>query len=278
MWRTIYDRAMNKREFSHNRRGIKGLKEAQEFQRDYYNRGFQIGDRCPFGEGPLQELHWEKRIRLAKKYIQSHQRILDIGCGDGTVTRALAQRAVQIVGIDISEECIKRAKRINAHPSIDYFNGPLEEFRPREKFDVVLMFEFIEHIYDPITAFELVRLLLKDEGILILSTPNFSSLVRRIKKWINPLVLKLGYKGWDEIAEEHICEYTFSEVLSMLESQNFKIIKKDGVILAFPFVEVSKKITRSKFIHCLNFYSGSLIPSLAIEMYIVAKRENNWAS
>lgn len=246
--------------------------ETQKHQRDFYNRAFQFSKTCPFGDGFVQELHWKKRINISHKYIRNGDYVLDLGCGDGTVTHTLLSKAAKAVGIDISEECIERAKSKGNHPRIEYIHMALEDYAPLQKFDAILMFEVIEHLYDPQFVLQKAHAMLKKGGIVILSTPNFSNLVRRIKKVINPLVLKLGFKGANELAPEHVCEYTYSEVCRFLQECGFKLIKKDGAILVFPFIEILKKLTSNKFIHRLNFYSGSLCPSLAIEMYIVAKK------
>jgi len=258
-----------------SKKRIEDKSEAQKFQKEFYNKGFKYDKKCPFGEGILQELHWEKRVRIAKKFVLPNNRVLDFGCGDGTVTKALADSVSEVIGIDISEECIKRANKINSHPKVDYLNVPIEDFDAKERFDVVMMFEVIEHIFDPQTVIKQIYSILKKNGVLIISTPNFSNITRRMKKVVNPIVKKSGYQGWNEIASEHICEYSFKDMISIIKKCNFEIIKKDGVILAFPFTQISKKLIRNKLFHRANFYSGSLIPSLAIEMYFVARKRMN---
>lgn len=258
--------------FSKSRSRARSKEEAQEFQRDFYNAAFQAGEACPFGEGILQELHWEKRIKMAERFLSPGPRILDLGCGDGTVLRALAPRVERAVGIDISLECIKEAEGRNTSPRVSFLHTSLEEFVSADRFDLVLMYEILEHLYDPSRALEKVRSLLKPDGLLMISTPNFGNLARRLKKIFLPLVDKMGFPAWDEIAREHICEYSLGEVLALLRKNFFEVVKKDGVILLFPFTEISKRLIRNRLFHRLNFYSGSLVPSLAVEIYLIARR------
>ncbi len=263
---------MNHKMDTGRRRRVPSQEDALRHQKEFYENAFKLSDKCPFGEGVAQELHWEKRVAFAREFIKGGDRVLDIGCGDGTVTRKIGDLADRVVGIDLSEECIRRAVGQNSHPRIEYVCSSLEAYVPADDFDAILMYEVIEHVYDPQAVLVKANRWLRNGGRIVLSTPNFSSLVRRIKRLFNPLVQSLGYKGADELAAEHICEYTFSELINLLRGAGFEIIRTDGIVLLFPFIEVLKKMTGNKFIHRLNFQSGRLFPPLALEVYLAAKK------
>ena len=75
-------------------------------------------------------------------------KILDIGCGGGLLCEPLSKLGAQVVGIDASEKNIKIAK-IHAKKNnlrINYYCASPENFISKEKFDVVLNMEIIEHV------------------------------------------------------------------------------------------------------------------------------------
>jgi 2-polyprenyl-3-methyl-5-hydroxy-6-metoxy-1,4-benzoquinol methylase len=99
--------------------------------------------------------------------------ILDYGCGDGRFAPFLCKYGKSI-GVDISGLSILKAK--NHYPSCDFqicdlsSNEVLEKIKDR--FDVIVSTEVIEHIYDQETYLKNAKILLKDNGKLILTTPN----------------------------------------------------------------------------------------------------------
>ena len=69
---------------------------------------------------------WSARIAapfLAFAGVQTGQRVLDVGCGTGTITLALAQMGCQAVGVDASEPYLEGARRRRSHAGISYEHG-----------------------------------------------------------------------------------------------------------------------------------------------------------
>jgi 2-polyprenyl-3-methyl-5-hydroxy-6-metoxy-1,4-benzoquinol methylase len=99
--------------------------------------------------------------------------MLDYGCGDGRFAPFLCKYGKSI-GVDISALSIQKAKR--HYPSCEFqicdlsSNEVLEKIKSR--FDVIVSTEVIEHIYDQETYLKNAKILLKDNGRLILTTPN----------------------------------------------------------------------------------------------------------
>jgi ubiquinone/menaquinone biosynthesis C-methylase UbiE len=66
--------------------------------------------------------------RLAEPFlefagVQSGDRVLDVGCGTGTISLALAKRGVKTVGLDASEPYLDGARRLRSHPNVTYVHG-----------------------------------------------------------------------------------------------------------------------------------------------------------
>ncbi|MCC5792990.1 MAG: bifunctional 2-polyprenyl-6-hydroxyphenol methylase/3-demethylubiquinol 3-O-methyltransferase UbiG [Legionellaceae bacterium] len=128
--------------------------------------------------GPLRTLHAINPARLA--FVQQHRplknaRVLDLGCGGGILSEALAKQGACVTAVDIEPAALAAAK---AHAeqqqlSIDYYCSPVEEL-VEEPFDVICCMEMLEHVAEPKLIIEHCARLLKDGGWLFLSTINRS--------------------------------------------------------------------------------------------------------
>jgi SAM-dependent methyltransferase len=115
---------------------------------------------------------WEHiyRYRFATRFVRG-RRVLDIACGEGYGTAALARAgAARVLGVDLSEETCEHARRrygIDARAG-DACRVPL----PDRSLDVIVSFETIEHLETPAVFLDECRRLLVPGGTLIISTPN----------------------------------------------------------------------------------------------------------
>ena len=101
-------------------------------------------------------------------------RILDIGCGAGLLCEPFTRLGAQVIGIDPSPTNIAAA-RLHAdkgHLSIDYRCTTVEEMDVRERFDIVLAMEVIEHVTDVGAFLARCAAMVKPGGIMVVSTLN----------------------------------------------------------------------------------------------------------
>lgn len=115
---------------------------------------------------------WEHiyRYRFAAQFVRG-QRVLDIACGEGYGTAALASAgAARVVGIDLDESACAHARdkyHVDARP------GRAEQIPlPDGSVDVIVSFETIEHVEKPEVFLDECRRVLAAGGQLIISTPN----------------------------------------------------------------------------------------------------------
>ena len=100
------------------------------------------------------------------------RKVLDIGCGNGAVTAALAADGYDVVGVDMSETGIAIAQR--TYPNVDFRRAELSEPFPDEfhrAFDAVIAVEVIEHLLLPCSLFDRAREALRPHGSFIVTTP-----------------------------------------------------------------------------------------------------------
>jgi 2-polyprenyl-6-hydroxyphenyl methylase / 3-demethylubiquinone-9 3-methyltransferase len=101
-------------------------------------------------------------------------RILDIGCGAGLLCEPLTRLGAQVIGVDPSASNIAAA-RLHAdksHLSIDYRCITVEEMDVRERFDIVLAMEVVEHVSNVGLFLGRCAAMLKPGGLMVVSTLN----------------------------------------------------------------------------------------------------------
>lgn len=148
---------------------------------------------------PLR-LSWiEHSVGLAGK------RVLDVGCGGGLLSEAMAARGAEVMGIDMSEKALAVAM-LHLHESglkVDYRQVPAETLAGEmpATFDVVTCLEMLEHVPDPASTVAACARLVKPGGQVFFSTIN-----RNPKAWLFAIVgaeyvLRLLPRGTHEYAK-----------------------------------------------------------------------------
>ena len=115
-----------------------------------------------------------KKLKKGDDTYLKNVKILDIGCGGGLLCEPLTRLGAKVVGIDASNKNIKIAK-IHAKKSglkINYYCTTPENFNYKEKFDVVLNMEIVEHVEDVNLFLKESSKFLKKNGIMFIATLN----------------------------------------------------------------------------------------------------------
>lgn len=129
--------------------------------------------------GPFATLHAINPLRL--NWIDEHARlrgkkVLDVGCGAGILSEAMALRGASVTGIDAGAEHLEVARdhAVESGVEIDYLRTTAEDFAERNAgaFDVVTCMEMLEHVPDPDSVVSALSRLLAPGGKLFLSTIN----------------------------------------------------------------------------------------------------------
>ncbi|WP_225763463.1 bifunctional 2-polyprenyl-6-hydroxyphenol methylase/3-demethylubiquinol 3-O-methyltransferase UbiG [Stenotrophomonas sp. Marseille-Q4652] len=138
-----------------------------------------LANRWWDADGPQKPLHALNPVRL--KYVADRAplrgaKVLDIGCGGGLLSEALAREGAEVTAIDLAPELVKVARLhgLESGVSVDYRVQAAEDLAAEqpEAYDVVTCMEMLEHVPDPGAIIEACRRLLKPGGQLFLSTIN----------------------------------------------------------------------------------------------------------
>lgn len=113
------------------------------------------------------------RLQLMWLHDQSPGRLLDVGCGDGRRLALLRTRGWQVEGQEVDPEAAARARASGSMVHI----GPLESLAlPDQQFDAITLNHVVEHLPDPASTLRECCRLLRQEGQLVVITPNARSL------------------------------------------------------------------------------------------------------
>ena len=203
--------------------------------------------------GKFKILHDIQPIRI--KYILetlnknnlNNIKILDIGCGGGLVSEGLTKIGATVTGIDFVKENINVAK-IHAKENnlkINYFVKDFEKEKITSKYDVIIILEVLEHLKNWEEFVKKIKLSLKKNGTLIISTIN-RNLVSKF------LTLDIGENFLKLIPLNTHTFYKFikpEELEQVLSSNNFENIKFKG--LTFDALKLRWKLSENTKI---NFF------------------------
>lgn len=130
-------------------------------------------------DGEFRPLHDINPLRA--NFIDEHspvagKRLLDVGCGGGILSEAMAQRGADVTGIDMGEAplSVARIHQLESGVAVDYRQSTAEDLaasRPGE-FDIVCCLEMLEHVPDPAAVVEACAQLVVPGGSVYFSTIN----------------------------------------------------------------------------------------------------------
>jgi ubiquinone/menaquinone biosynthesis C-methylase UbiE len=139
-------------------------------------------DRAPFA--------WERRRRFLLEHVARGHTVLDLGCGEGAFTAALAGVGARPIGVDVSEVALRRARE--RHPDLDLRAAAPGGQLPLEDgaVDVVWASEVLAFVPDTARVLSEVRRVLRPEGRLLVTTSSHGrlrALVRGLDADLDPL-------------------------------------------------------------------------------------------
>ena len=166
------------------------------------------------------------RVNFVKKYLKKNNannlNVLDIGCGNPSFLELLQQSSkVNCTGIDFSDSGWKGKN----YPNIDLKKVTIEDYITDKQFDVITLWHYLEHDYNPSQTIETLYNCLKQGGKLIIEVPDYKSISAKIQKSY--------WQGWH--SPRHISLLTKKSFTLLFQKDKWEITKhlRYGTLDAF---------------------------------------------
>ena len=192
-------------------------------------------------EGKFKPLHKFNPIRISyikeniiksfklenKKNPLNNIKILDVGCGGGLLSEPMCRLGAEVTGIDASDKNINIAKLHSKKNNlkINYICSSPEKLNIKNKFDVILNMEIVEHVEDVNFFLKSCGNLLKKDGIMFIATLNktlksyFFAIIgaEYILRW-----LPIGTHEWEKFLKPE-------DLISILKKNDLNLDRVDGM-------------------------------------------------
>ncbi len=210
---------------------------------------------------------------VLKTQLPTGAEVLDVGCGNGVISRSLGEAGFKVKGIDVSEKAIARATELNRFSNVRFEVKSAEQLMADgSKYHAIICSEVLEHLNEPGKLLAVLHEVLHKDGVLIVTVPNGNGprelFVTRpvialqknngiVWKAVQGLKSALGYRGTtvqssaDDLT--HIQFFTKSSLEKLADTHQFKIVrfgKTNFVEDVFPFSLLTKKIKSLQKVDC----------------------------
>ncbi len=171
----------------------------------------------------------QARMALINRLQPVRGALLDVGCSAGWFLSVARDAGWKVSGLDVSAPAVaySRSRGLDARVATLDSHG-----LPAGSFDVITMFDCIEHMPSPLTALRAVRALLAPGGVVMITTPNVEGLFPRFTYQ----VFGRTFGAWDHPGPPgHIYQFGMSTMIAALERTGFAMIhgKTEAISLDF---------------------------------------------
>ncbi len=193
------------------RLSIDAIKEYYDSEYLAHRKKKDWGFLTPLYEWAMNKLDRDKE-KIVKKYfpVNEDTRLLDVGCAVGTFLLYMNEKyQCKISGVDFKEDLdYPGFDKIDFHQGVFY-----DQKFAAESIDLVTMWHFFEHDYDPVKSLGVARKILTADGKLIIEVPRLDS-----------LTFKLFKNKWPGVqAPQHTALYSKKTLVEILEKNGFEI-------------------------------------------------------
>jgi len=153
--------------------------------------------------------------------------LLDIACGDGTLTEMFSSHFKTVVGVDASSKHLTEArKRV---PTAHFYDSLIEDFNVDQKFSSIFLLDLLEHVVDPVAVLQKAAEFLEPGGTLIVHVPNSDAVNRKIATLMGTLTSLDELSPFDIEIAGHRRTYNLESLVKEVENSGLKITKTGGV-------------------------------------------------
>jgi 2-polyprenyl-3-methyl-5-hydroxy-6-metoxy-1,4-benzoquinol methylase len=149
------------------------------------------------------------------RYFKKPGKVLDIGSGLGEVLSIFQENKWDCLGVETNKFAADYSRKTF---KLNIINKSIHDFEPQDKFDVIMLWGVLEHLYEPLVLLKRVHKLLKENGVLLLEVPSADSVLVRY--------YERTQKSIDRIIQgDHIMIFSLRSFIEITGKAGFKPIE-----------------------------------------------------
>ena len=196
-------------------------------------------------------------------------KILDIGCGYGSVSYELIKKGYEVYGMEINNDAIEALKQKGFKVIEQDITQP---FKIKEKLDLVLLLDILEHVFEPMFLIGESIKVLKENGQIIISVPLYFDIIDRIRILFSGSIISYDnlcygkeiYKKLRSYNYDHIRFFRPREIFEMCKIYNLKLKQVEYL----PCMGIG--IFSAKLMKIIaNKYTANLLPNLFAHSMVI---------
>jgi len=197
------------------------------------------------------------KLQILNRIVSENDRILDVGCGTGLFCLEASRHGQRAEGIEPSIMLVDIGRKVL---NLDLHQGLLEDFDPGHRYKAIVVWDVLEHVYNPVELVKRCNYLLEEGGYLFAQVPNYDGISNRFKTFL----CKKGLKKTDFKHfgfPWHIFSFNKKSLATLLRAGGFTPVLfeswshmlKDGAesLLSRFIISVSRRFHLSDYITCL---------------------------
>ncbi len=193
---------------------------------------------------------FKKAINLLKKYKTKIENVFDLGCSSGIFLELAGAEGWVPYGSDVNRALVEE-NQLKYGDQVKLQSGSRIDF-PEQLFDAVTLFDSIEHMPDPILTLTEASKVLKNDGFLIISTPNINGLFPRLT--YNLLGRTIG--AWEHPTPPgHVFQFSPDTLRVTLKKAGFELVDMADFDIFMPYTvgelenSIVSKLNKKREIH-----------------------------
>jgi 2-polyprenyl-3-methyl-5-hydroxy-6-metoxy-1,4-benzoquinol methylase len=232
---------------------------------DRYIHQYYIDSYVDTARSKTHKTAYEPAYSLYLSLVERHMdpgRLLDIGCGNGSLLAVARERGWQISGYDVDGNSTKAVSERLGETNI--FSGDFLELDESQQYDAITLHQVLEHVKNPNEHLQKIRRLLADGGYVFVAVPNIHSVSNKLKFILESIGVRRKNVGKYYDTYHHLLYFTPSTLPRLLTKHGFTPVHTQNCYKAN--VRESRAVQFVK-----NNITGRLFPSSAF--LVVARKD-----
>lgn len=205
--------------------------------------------------------------------IPAYSSVLEVGCATGYFTKELLKKNCRVIAIEKDKLNANIAKKnTNAKIIVADVNDLGQVLSNKQKFDVILLADVLEHLTSPIGTLVNLKKYLNNKGKILISVPNIANFSVRLQLFIG----KFNYQDYGILDKTHLHLYTKKTIEDLLNQVGLKIINFDvvsGLEVSIIYRKtIGRLIFRIKLLRTLEYIITKMFPGLFALEFIYEAR------